>query len=169
MISQKRANYILVCTNNKNQDCTHFCTNCFQWFDREAKISWFFLSSRPLTAITTTSIPVSSCRTCLKLSLTSLLIRFLSTAFLTVFFEIARPSLELLPLLIVASKTLTGRTITISAATVHTAGMSGSKIVVAVNKDPKAEIFNYADYGIVGDLRKVLPALIEELKALKGM
>jgi len=57
----------------------------------------------------------------------------------------------------------------VSGAVQHTAGMSGSKIVVAVNKDPKAEIFNYADYGIVGDLRKVLPALIEELKALKGM
>jgi electron transfer flavoprotein alpha subunit len=57
----------------------------------------------------------------------------------------------------------------VSGAVQHTAGMSGSKIVVAINKDPKAEIFNYADYGIVGDLRKVLPAIIEELKTLKGM
>jgi len=48
----------------------------------------------------------------------------------------------------------------------HTAGMTGSKLVVAINKDPKAEIFNYADFGIVGDLRKVLPAVIEELKTL---
>ena len=50
----------------------------------------------------------------------------------------------------------------------HTAGMSGSKLVIAINKDSKAEIFNYADYGIVGDLRKVLPAIIEELKASRG-
>jgi electron transfer flavoprotein alpha subunit len=56
----------------------------------------------------------------------------------------------------------------ISGAVQHTAGMSGSKLVVAINKDPKAEIFNYADLGIVGDLRKVLPAIIEELKTLGG-
>ena len=54
----------------------------------------------------------------------------------------------------------------ISGAVQHTAGMTGSKLVVAINKDPKAEIFNYADFGIVGDLRKVLPAVIEELKTL---
>jgi electron transfer flavoprotein alpha subunit len=56
----------------------------------------------------------------------------------------------------------------VSGAVQHTAGMSGSKLVVAINKDSKAEIFNYADYGIVGDLRKVLPAIIEELKASRG-
>lgn len=55
----------------------------------------------------------------------------------------------------------------LSGAVQHTAGMSGSKLVVAINRDPKAEVFQYADYGIVGDLRKVLPAIIEELKALK--
>lgn len=56
----------------------------------------------------------------------------------------------------------------VSGAVQHTAGMSGSKLVVAVNKDPKAEIFTYADYGIVGDLREVLPAIIEAIKAVKG-
>jgi len=56
----------------------------------------------------------------------------------------------------------------ISGAVQHTAGMTASKLVVAINKDSKAEIFNYADYGIVGDLRKVLPAIIEELKSLRG-
>ena len=56
----------------------------------------------------------------------------------------------------------------ISGAVQHTAGMTGSKLVVAINKDPKAEIFNYADFGIVGDLRKVLPAIIDELKTLRG-
>jgi electron transfer flavoprotein alpha subunit len=45
--------------------------------------------------------------------------------------------------------------------------MTGSKLVVAINKDSRAEIFNYADYGIVGDLRKVLPAIIEKLKTLR--
>jgi electron transfer flavoprotein alpha subunit len=57
----------------------------------------------------------------------------------------------------------------ISGAVQHTAGMTGSKLVVAINKDPKAEIFNYADFGIVGDLRKVLPAIIEELKLLERL
>jgi electron transfer flavoprotein alpha subunit len=56
----------------------------------------------------------------------------------------------------------------VSGAVQHTAGMTGSKLVIAINKDPKAEIFNYADFGIVGDLSKVLPAIIEELKALRG-
>jgi len=56
----------------------------------------------------------------------------------------------------------------ISGAVQHTAGMTGSKLVIAINKDPKAEIFNFADYGIVGELRQVLPAIIEALKLLRG-
>ncbi len=56
----------------------------------------------------------------------------------------------------------------ISGAIQHLGGVSSSKVIVAVNKDAEAPIFEAADYGIIGDVNKVIPQFIEEIKEMKA-
>jgi len=55
----------------------------------------------------------------------------------------------------------------VSGAIQHSAGMINSELIIAINTNPKADIFNFADYGIVGDINEIAQALIKELRSVK--
>jgi len=57
----------------------------------------------------------------------------------------------------------------ISGSIQHKAGMQTSDVIVAINKDPEAPIFNFATFGIVGDLHQIVPALTEEIRRRKAV
>ena len=50
----------------------------------------------------------------------------------------------------------------------HTVGMKGAKTIIAINKDPEAPIFKLADLGVVGDVHKIVPQLIQEVRSRKA-
>jgi electron transfer flavoprotein alpha subunit len=56
----------------------------------------------------------------------------------------------------------------ISGAMQHTVGMKGAKAIIAINKDPEAPIFKLADLGVIGDVHKVVPQLIQEIRSRKA-
>jgi electron transfer flavoprotein alpha subunit len=56
----------------------------------------------------------------------------------------------------------------LSGASQHLSGCSGSKVIIAINKDPEANIFKVANYGIVGDWKAILPAFTAKLKEARG-